>query len=213
MKLTKTYAEDIKRVLDFIVSLVALILLSPIILILSLLIRFYLGSPVLFQQDRPGYHAKIFTIYKFRTMTDERDENNKLLPDHMRLTKFGRLLRSTSLDELPELWNILKGDMSFIGPRPLLIKYLKHYNKEQGKRHDVRPGLSGYAQVNGRNSISWEDKFNFDIYYVNHLSPWLDFKIFCMTIIKVLKHKDINFDEELSNTEFTGTENELDELD
>ncbi|WRK52218.1 sugar transferase [Coprobacillaceae bacterium CR2/5/TPMF4] len=164
------YRKYIKRILDFILSLIALVILSPIILVIAILVRIKLGSPVIFKQKRPGLNEKIFTLYKFRTMTDAKDENGNLLPDNIRLTKFGKILRSTSLDELPELFNILKGDMSIVGPRPLLVKYLPLYNKSQKHRHDVRPGFTGWAQCNGRNALSWEEKFDLDIYYVNHVS-------------------------------------------
>ena len=157
------YKKHGKRMMDFFLSLIALIVLAPVLIIVALLIRIKLGTPVLFKQKRPGLNEKIFTMYKFRTMTDERDEHGELLPDSVRLTKFGRFLRSTSLDELPELYNILKGDMSIIGPRPLLVQYLPLYNEQQKRRHEVRPGLSGLAQVNGRNAISWEDKFRLDV--------------------------------------------------
>ena len=159
------YAKYIKRTLDFALSLVALIVLSPVLLIVAILVRVKLGSPVIFKQQRPGKNEKIFTLYKFRTMTDKKDESGNLLPDSERLTKFGKLLRSTSLDELPELVNILKGDMAIVGPRPLLVEYLPYYTEEEKHRHDVRPGLTGLAQVNGRNSISWEEKFNDDLKY------------------------------------------------
>jgi len=172
------YRKYFKRPLDFILSLIAIIVLSPVFIIIAILVRIKLGSPVIFKQDRPGLNEKIFTMYKFRTMTDERDENGELLPDSKRLTKFGRMLRSTSLDELPELFNILKGDMSFVGPRPLLVEYLPLYNEQQRRRHEVRPGLTGYAQVNGRNAISWEEKFKYDLEYVEKISFLLDLKIF-----------------------------------
>jgi len=162
------YHRYLKRLMDFILSLLALIVLSPILLIVAVLIRFKLGSPVIFKQQRPGLHEQIFTLYKFRTMTDVKDQDGNLLPDSVRLTRFGKLLRSTSLDELPELWNILRGDMSIVGPRPLLVQYLPLYNQRQHRRHDVRPGLSGLAQVNGRNAISWEEKFELDVQYVEH---------------------------------------------
>lgn len=164
------YRRFLKRPMDFILSLIAIIVLSPVFLIVAILVRVKLGSPVLFTQNRPGLNEKIFKMYKFRTMTDERDKNGELLPDSVRLTKFGRFLRSTSLDELPELINILKGDMSIIGPRPLLVQYLPLYNAHQKRRHEVRPGLSGLAQVNGRNAISWEEKFNLDVKYVDNIS-------------------------------------------
>lgn len=185
------YAKYIKRILDFILSLLAIIVLSPILLIVAILVRTKLGSPIIFKQQRPGKDEKIFTLYKFRTMTDEKDENGNLLPDDVRLTKFGELLRSTSLDELPELFNILKGDMSIVGPRPLLVRYLPLYNEEQKHRHDVRPGFTGYAQVNGRNALSWEDKFSLDVEYVNSISFLLDIKIVLKTIKVVLCREGI----------------------
>lgn len=199
------YTKYLKRIIDVFFSIGALIVLIPFIIIIAILIRIKLGSPVIFFQDRPGYQGKIFRLYKFRTMTDEKDEKGNLLPDNVRLTRFGKLLRSTSLDELPELWNILKGDMSIIGPRPLLIKYLPFYNHKQARRHDVKPGLTGYAQVNGRNTITWEQKFDYDVFYVDHLSFFFDLKIFFMTIKKVIRRDDIEFSEELINTEFMGT--------
>lgn len=170
------YKLFVKRVLDFVLSLIAIIVLSPVYLIVAILVRTKLGSPIIFTQERPGKDEKIFKMYKFRSMTDERDENGNLLPDEIRLTKFGKALRSTSLDELPELFNILKGDMSIVGPRPLLVKYLPLYNEHQRHRHDVRPGFTGWAQCNGRNAISWEEKFDLDVYYVKHLSFFLDVK-------------------------------------
>ena len=176
------YRNFFKRLLDIIISGVALILLSPLILLLILLVRCKLGSPVFFKQERPGLNEKIFTLKKFRTMTDKRDEMGQLLPDSLRLTKFGKFLRSSSLDELPELWNIFVGDMSLIGPRPLLIKYLPLYNAEQARRHEVRPGITGWAQVNGRNAISWTRKFELDVWYVDHCSFSLDLKIIFLTI-------------------------------
>ena len=175
------YKNCIKRLLDILLSLIGIILLCWLYLILFILVRVKLGSPVLFRQQRPGKNEKIFTLYKFRTMTDARDENGNLLPDEVRLTAFGKMLRSTSLDELPELFNILKGDMSLIGPRPLLVKYLPLYNEEQKHRHDVRPGLTGLAQVNGRNAISWEKKFEYDVEYVRNLSFLLDCRILLQT--------------------------------
>lgn len=181
------YRNCIKRCLDFLLSLCAIIILSPLLLVLCLLVRIKLGSPVLFCQERPGRNEKIFKLYKFRSMTDERDEKGELLPDEIRLTGFGKLLRSTSLDELPELFNILKGDMSLIGPRPLLVRYLPWYMEEERHRHDVRPGLTGLAQVNGRNALGWEDRFRYDLMYVNHLTFLMDLKILGMTVGKVLK--------------------------
>lgn len=202
------YKKYLKRQFDFIISLFSLLILSPVLITTALLIRTKLGSPILFKQERPGLDGRIFTMYKFRTMTDEKDENDNLLSDSMRLTKFGKFLRSTSIDELPELWNILKGDMSIIGPRPLLVQYLPLYNAHQIKRHDLRPGLSGFAQVNGRNAISWEEKFNYDIYYVNNVSFILDCKIIFWTVIKVFSRKDINSNTSSTMEVFKGTINE-----
>lgn len=181
------YRKCFKRLLDIIISLTALIILSPILLVVWILVRVKLGGPAIFTQQRPGKNEKVFKLYKFRSMTNERDENGELLPDEVRLTKFGKLLRSTSLDELPELFNILKGDMSLIGPRPLLVRYLPWYTEEERHRHDVRPGLTGLAQVNGRNALGWEDRFAYDLEYVNNLTFWMDVKIIGMTVGKVLK--------------------------
>ncbi len=186
------YRKFVKRFLDIILSLTAIILLSPVLLVLALLVRIKLGSPVLFRQKRPGYHGEIFELMKFRTMTDKKDENGNLLPDEIRLTDFGKKLRSTSLDELPEFLNILKGDMSFVGPRPLLVQYLPLYSKEQARRHDVLPGLTGWAQVNGRNAISWEEKFKYDVEYVDNISFPMDVKIVFMTVGSVLKREGIS---------------------
>lgn len=199
------YRRYIKRPMDFILSLLAIIILSPVLLAVALLVKIKLGSPVIFKQKRPGLNEKIFTLYKFRTMTDEKDENGKLLPDAARLTKFGKFLRSTSLDELPELVNILKGDMSFIGPRPLLIQYLPLYNEHQKRRHEVKPGLSGLAQINGRNAIRWEKKFNYDIEYVKNVSFLLDLKITIKTVIKVLEREGINSSGSITMEKFKGT--------
>lgn len=185
------YRRFIKRPMDFILSLFAIIVLSPILLVVAILVRTKLGSPVLFKQKRPGLNEKIFMMYKFRTMTDERDENGNLLPDSVRLTKFGRLLRSTSLDELPELFNILKGDMSIIGPRPLLVRYLPYYREEERLRSKVRPGITGLAQVSGRNALTWDERFKTDVDYVNNLSLILDVKILINTILVVFQRKDI----------------------
>ncbi|MEK4530980.1 sugar transferase [Solibacillus sp. FSL K6-1554] len=185
------YKKYIKRPMDFTLALVALILLSPVFLIVSLLVRINLGTPVIFKQKRPGKDEQIFTIYKFRTMTDERNKNGKLLPNSIRLTKFGRFLRSTSLDELPELINILKGDMSFIGPRPLAIEYLPFYTEQERMRHSVRPGLSGLAQINGRNTVYWEERFLYDLEYVENITFLRDIKIILKTMIKVIKRVDI----------------------
>ena len=199
------YEKFVKRFFDIIVSFTALVILSPVLLIVALLVKIKLGSPVIFHQQRPGYHEKIFGLCKFRTMTDERDENGELLPDAVRLTKFGKALRATSLDELPELWNILKGYMSLIGPRPLLVKYLPLYNDFQKQRHDVRPGLTGWAQVNGRNTISWEQRFEYDVYYVEHMSFLMDLKILFQTVAVVFKHNDINSATDATMEAFTGT--------
>lgn len=181
------YKRFVKRLLDIIISLCALIILSPLLLILWILVRIKLGKPALFAQERPGKDGKIFKLHKFRSMTDERDENGELLPDEVRLTRFGRIFRATSLDELPELFSILKGDMSLIGPRPLLVKYLPWYSEEESHRHDVRPGLTGLAQVNGRNALGWEDRFAFDLEYVDNCSFFMDLKVLGMTVGKVLK--------------------------
>jgi undecaprenyl phosphate N,N'-diacetylbacillosamine 1-phosphate transferase len=186
------YRRFFKRPLDFLLSLGAIILLLPVFLAIAILVRINLGSPVIFKQKRPGLNEKIFTLYKFRTMTDERDENGELLPDEDRLTRFGKFLRSTSLDELPELFNILKGDMSFIGPRPQLIKDMVFMTPQQRLRHSVLPGLSGLAQVNGRNCISWEDKFEYDLQYIRNITFWIDLKIMFQTLIKVFKKDGIN---------------------
>ena len=200
------YRRYFKRPLDFALSLVAIIILSPILLLIALLVRIKLGSPVIFKQQRPGMNEKIFTLYKFRTMTDERDEKGELLPDEMRLTDFGKFLRASSLDELPELFNILKGDMSIVGPRPLLIEYLPLYNAHQRRRHEIKPGLTGWAQVNGRNAISWEEKFNYDVEYVDNLSFFLDVKIIFLTIIKVLKREGINQEGRATMEPFRGSQ-------
>lgn len=188
------YAKYVKRVLDFLCSLVALVILSPIFLIVAILVRVKLGRPVIFKQERPGKNEKIFTLYKFRTMTDEKDEEGKLLPDEQRLTKFGKILRSTSLDELPELFNILKGDMSIVGPRPQLVKDMVFMTEEQRKRHSVRQGLTGLAQVSGRNNISWEEKINYDLQYIEHITFMDDCKIILKTVGKVLKKENIETD-------------------
>lgn len=203
------YKKCFKRCMDFILSLVAIIILSPVYVVVAILIRTKLGSPILFEQKRPGKDEKIFKMYKFRTMTDERDENGKLLPDKVRLTKFGRFLRSTSLDELPELFNILKGDMSIIGPRPLLVEYLPRYNEEQRRRHEVRPGLSGLAQANGRNAISWEEKFQYDVEYVDHVTFFGDWKIIFKTIWNVLKRDGISSETSATMEKFMGTEKNM----
>jgi sugar transferase EpsL len=193
-----------KRTLDFISAAVALIALSPVLAVIAVTIRWRLGSPVLFRQTRPGLQERPFEMVKFRTMTDERDEEGRLLPDTHRLPAFGRILRSTSLDELPELWNVLKGEMSLVGPRPLLMQYLPLYTPEQARRHEVRPGMTGWAQVNGRNAISWEEKFALDVWYVDNRSLWLDVKIIASTIRKVLKRDGISAGEHATMPVFSG---------
>jgi lipopolysaccharide/colanic/teichoic acid biosynthesis glycosyltransferase len=182
----------VKRLLDILITIPALIMLSPILILISILVAIIHGSPILFRQERPGYKGKIFTIYKFRTMRDALDESGKPLPDHKRLTKFGRFIRSLSLDELPELINVLKGEMSLVGPRPLLTAYLPLYNAEQARRHDVLPGITGWAQVHGRNVLSWQEKFELDVWYVDNQSIWLDIKIIGLTLLKVLKREGIS---------------------
>jgi len=194
-----------KRSFDIIVSLLTLIILSPVIGVAALLIRSKIGSPVLFKQQRPGFKDKAFYVYKFRSMTDERDEHGELLPDDVRLTSFGKVVRKLSLDELPQLLNVLKGDMSFVGPRPLLMEYLPLYNERQARRHDARPGITGWAQVNGRNAISWEEKFELDVWYVENWSFWLDIKILFMTVLKVFKSEGISQDGQATMTKFEGT--------
>ena len=191
------YAKYIKRTLDLILSLMALIVLMPLMIIIGILVRINLGSPIIFKQKRPGKNEKVFTLYKFRTMTDKRDIDGNLLPDEYRLTKFGKFLRSTSLDELPELINIIKGDMAIVGPRPLLVEYLPYYTEEEKHRHDVRPGLTGLAQVNGRNTISWEEKLKYDTEYIKQISFYSDLKIIFKTIKKTIKRKDIKMGKEL----------------
>lgn len=185
------YRRFIKRPMDIFLSLVALIFLSPILVIVAILVKTKLGSPVLFKQERPGLNEEIFTMYKFRTMTDKKDKNKNLLPDSVRLTKFGRVLRSTSLDELPGLFNILKGNMSIIGPRPLAVQYLPYYTERERMRHSVRPGLSGLAQINGRNTVSWEERFSYDIEYINNITFFKDINIVLKTILKAIKRDDI----------------------
>ena len=182
----------LKRFFDLITAVSVLVILSPLLIIIGILLRLRFNSPTLFRQLRPGFHGQPFTIYKFRTMTNERDEDENLLPDRERLTALGRFLRKTSIDELPELFNVIKGEMSIVGPRPLLMQYLDRYTPEHARRHDVKPGITGWAQINGRNTISWEDKFKLDVWYVDHQSLWLDLKIIALTIWKVLKLEGIN---------------------
>lgn len=198
------YEKFIKRPQDFLCALAAIVVLSPVMLVTAILVRTKLGSPIIFKQERPGLNGKIFTLYKFRTMTDKTDENGNLLPDEIRLTSFGKKLRSTSLDELPELFNILNGDMAVVGPRPLLVRYLPRYNAHQARRHEVRPGFTGYAQVNGRNSITWEDKFDKDVYYVDHVTFLGDWKIIFQTVKTVLKREGISSDTSATMEEFMG---------
>ncbi len=205
----KFYELIIKRAVDIVGSLFSLILLSPLMCVLCVLVRTKLGSPVIFRQERPGKDGKVFTLYKFRTMTDERDSNGELLPDEIRLTKFGKLLRNLSLDELPEFINILRGDMSFVGPRPLLVRYLPLYNNRQAMRHNVRPGLTGLAQINGRNLLAWEEKFEWDVKYVENISLWLDIKILFKTVFNVLKREGISSETSATMEPFTGTKETL----
>lgn len=200
------YEKYIKRPQDFLCALVAIIVLSPIMAITAIVVRVKIGTPILFKQERPGKNSKIFKLYKFRTMTNEKDENGNLLPDDERLTTFGKCLRATSLDELPELLNILKGDMAVVGPRPLLVKYLPRYNSHQARRHEVRPGFTGLAQVNGRNSISWEEKFDLDVKYVDQISFLNDWRIIAETAFVVLKRDGINSNSSSTMEEFLGTE-------
>ncbi len=195
----------LKRLFDILIASIALILLSPVLLLVAHKVKKNLGSPVLFRQVRPGLGGKPFEMIKFRTMKDALDAQGNPLPDSERLTPFGKMLRSSSLDELPELWNVIKGEMSIVGPRPLLMEYLPLYNAEQAKRHNVRPGITGYAQVNGRNAISWEEKFRLDTWYVEHQSLWLDFKIMLKTVQKVIAKDDINAEGEATMSKFTGT--------
>lgn len=196
--------QRIKRMLDFIIALIGLIVASPILLVVALLVRLKLGSPILFRQQRVGLDGEIFEMVKFRTMKDATDPQGNPLPDEERLTSFGNFLRKSSLDELPELWNVLKGDMSLVGPRPLLVEYLPLYSEEQMKRHDVRPGITGYAQVNGRNNISWKKKFELDVYYVKHYSLGLDLKILWQTVAKVLRQADISQEGHVTVEKFNG---------
>ena len=199
------YEKYIKRPQDFCCALAAIIVLSPIMAVTAVLVCVKLGSPVIFKQERPGLHGKIFTLYKFRTMTDAKDKNGKLLPDEVRLTKFGKMLRSTSLDELPELINMLKGDMAVVGPRPLLVKYLPLYNEYQARRHEVRPGFTGYAQVNGRNAITWDDKFEKDVFYVDHITFLGDWKIIFQTLKTVIRREGISSGSSVTMEEFKGS--------
>ena len=197
-----------KRLFDLLVSLILFILLSPVMLVITLLVRIKLGKPVLFSQERPGLHGRLFRLYKFRTMRDLRGADGRLLPDEVRLTKFGRFLRASSLDELPELFNVLKGEMSLVGPRPLLVAYLERYTPEQARRHEVLPGITGWAQVNGRNALSWEAKFKLDVWYVDNQTFWLDLKILFLTLWKALKREGISAPGSATAPEFTGSDKE-----
>lgn len=199
------YEKYIKRLQDFCCALLAIVVLSPIMAIVAIMVRLKLGSPIIFKQERPGLNGQIFTLYKFRTMTDKKDAQGNLLADEERLTRFGKILRSTSLDELPELFNILNGDMAVVGPRPLLVRYLPLYNEHQARRHEVKPGVTGYAQVNGRNSISWEEKFDLDVEYVDHVTFWGDWKIIMRTVKTVLKREGISSESSATMEEFKGT--------
>ncbi len=209
LQLIRTMKKNFYRILkwsfDLLASALGLIVLSPLLLVLALLVRVNLGTPVFFRQERPGLHGKIFRLYKFRSMKDARDNKGNLLPDEERLGKFGKLLRASSLDELPELINVMKGEMSLVGPRPLLVKYLGLYNEEQRRRHDVLPGITGWAQVNGRNAISWEEKFRLDVWYVDHWTPWLDLKILFLTVKKVFIREGISAADQVTTEEFKGS--------
>ncbi len=207
--MTILYRRHGKRILDLALTLPALLLLAPVMGLIALAVRLRLGAPVLFRQRRPGLHGEPFTLLKFRTMTGARDAAGNLLPDAERLTPLGRFLRATSLDELPELLSVLKGEMSLVGPRPLLMEYLPRYTPEQARRHDVRPGITGWAQVNGRNALSWEEKFALDVWYVDHCSLWLDLRILCMTVLQVLKREGISQPGRATVDYFTGTTNSL----
>jgi len=196
----------LKRIFDFLLSFLLIIFLLPLLLLISILIIAFIGSPIIFKQQRPGLNGKIFNIYKFRTMTDKKNETGEFLPDEQRMTEFGSFLRKTSLDELPELWNILNGEMSFVGPRPLLVEYLELYDARQNRRHEVRPGLTGWAQINGRNAISWEEKFELDLWYVENKSMMLDIKILWLTFWKVIKREGINQQEHVTVEKFKGNQ-------
>ena len=201
-----------KRLFDLLLTLLGLVVLSPLLLILSVLVLIYHGQPILFKQLRPGYKGRSITLYKFRSMSERRDEAGNLLPDAERLTGFGRFLRSTSLDELPELFNVLRGEMSLVGPRPLLMQYLERYTPEQARRQDVYPGITGWAQINGRNAITWEDKFRLDVWYVDHWSLWLDIKILFLTAWKVVRREGISQEGHATAAEFMGSPKDEDDL-
>jgi len=208
MAFLPTGVPVLKRIFDLVVSLIGLILLSPLLILISIAVILFYGQPVLFRQQRPGYKSKPFFIYKFRTMADAFDSQGIMLPDDERLSWLGRFLRATSLDELPELLNVAKGDMSLVGPRPLLMQYLERYNPQQARRHEVLPGITGWAQINGRNTITWEDKFRYDVWYVDHWTFWLDMKILGLTFWKVLLREGINQPGHISAGEFMGSDNE-----
>ena len=208
MPATPARLPVIKRIFDLALTTPGAILISPIILIIALLVRVKLGAPVLFRQVRPGLGGKLFTLYKFRSMRDAKDANGQPLPDSERLTRFGRFLRATSLDELPELWNVLRGEMSLVGPRPLLVEYLPLYSPEQARRHEVRPGITGWAQINGRNAISWQEKFALDVWYVDHWSVWLDIRILALTLLKAIRREGISSPGEATAPLFTGNPKE-----
>jgi sugar transferase EpsL len=199
------YLKFVKRAIDLAAIAIALVLISPLVIPIAILVKLKLGSPILFSQDRPGHQGQLFKMYKFRTMTDDRDSDGNLLSDRDRLTSFGRFLRSTSLDELPELFNVLKGDMSLVGPRPLLVRYLDRYTPEQSRRHEVKPGITGWAQINGRNAISWEEKFKLDVWYVDNVSLFLDIKILLLTLWKVFKRDGISQEGNATMEEFEGS--------
>jgi len=199
------YRQFVKPLLDRVLALALLILLTPVLAIVAISVQMLLGSPVIFRQKRPGLGGSVFTLFKFKTMHERTDEHGRLLPDGARLTTFGKLLRSTSLDELPELVNVLKGEMSLVGPRPLLCEYLQRYSGDQNRRHEVKPGITGWAQVNGRNSLQWEERFRLDVWYVDHCSAWLDVKILCMTVWKTLLRQDISETGEATAREFMGS--------
>ncbi len=196
------YRKFGKRFFDLVLVIPGLILISPMLLLVAIVAKFKIGSPVLFQQERPGIHGKIFKMVKFRSMRNDRDANGELLPDEVRLVPFGKLLRATSLDEFPELWNVIKGEMSLVGPRPLLAKYLDRYNSTQARRHEVRPGITGWAQINGRNAITWEEKFDYDVWYVDNLSFFLDVKILALTVLKVFKRSGTSAEGHATMPEF-----------
>jgi lipopolysaccharide/colanic/teichoic acid biosynthesis glycosyltransferase len=203
-QINKNMQKSIKSLIDRSIAAIALIILSPVLLVVAIAIALRMGRPVIFTQPRPGKDGRIFTFYKFRTMTDERDSQGNLLPDEQRLIPFGQFLRKTSLDELPQLWNILKGDMSFVGPRPLLVDYLERYSLEQARRHEVKPGITGLAQINGRNAISWQEKFKLDVWYIDNWSLWLDFKILVLTFLKVVRQEGINQEGYVTSETFRG---------